>query len=109
MLLFGRMRILRLFMWEAVEYFKWGLMGYPSRNMEDFVAERGLNCANLAQLVSEKNFSIWHKHCFCNIFVKNVSPLCPYLKSHPEAKVKRPRFIALTKKVSETPIIDFVL
>jgi hypothetical protein len=31
------------------------------------------------------------------------------VKSLPEAKVKRLRLIALTKEVSETPIIDFVL
>jgi hypothetical protein len=42
-LLFGRMRILGLRIWKAVECFKWGLMGYPSRNMEDFVTESDLN------------------------------------------------------------------
>jgi hypothetical protein len=40
-----------------VECFKWGLMGHPSRNMEDFITENGLNCADLAQEGSvEKNF-----------------------------------------------------
>jgi hypothetical protein len=38
--------------------FMWDLMSHPSRNMEDFVAVNDLNCANLAQEVSEKNFSI---------------------------------------------------
>jgi hypothetical protein len=34
-------------------------MGYPSRSMEDFVAESALNHADLAQEVSvEKNFSM---------------------------------------------------
>jgi hypothetical protein len=33
MFLFG------LLIWKALEYFKWGLMGYPTKNMEDFVAE----------------------------------------------------------------------
>jgi hypothetical protein len=34
-------------------------MGYPSRNIEDFVAESDLNCADLAIVVSgEKNFSM---------------------------------------------------
>ena len=28
---------------KAMECFKWGLMSYPSRNMEDFVAESDLN------------------------------------------------------------------
>ena len=41
--------------------------------------------------------------------MKNVATFCPCLKSLPEAKVKRLRLIALTKEVSETPIIDFVL
>jgi hypothetical protein len=31
-----------------MEYFKWGLMSYPSRNMEDFVAVRDFYCADLA-------------------------------------------------------------
>jgi hypothetical protein len=34
-----------------------GLMGHPSRNMEDFVAGSNLNCFDLAQEISkEKNF-----------------------------------------------------
>ena len=41
--------------------------------------------------------------------VKNVGAFCPCLKSLPEYKVKRFQLIALTKEVSETPIIDFVL
>ena len=48
-----------------MECFKWGLMGHPSRNMEDFVAGYNLNCVDLAQEISkEKNFSMWHKECF---------------------------------------------
>jgi hypothetical protein len=42
MLLFERMWILRLWIWKAVECFKWGLMGHPSGNMEDFVARSDL-------------------------------------------------------------------
>jgi hypothetical protein len=38
-----------------------------------------------------------------------MSYFCPRLKSLPEAKVKILKLIALTKEVSETPIIDFVL
>jgi hypothetical protein len=57
MLLFGGMWLLGL--WEAVECFKLGLMSYPSRNMQDFVAEYDLNCADLAQEVSRKNFRMW--------------------------------------------------
>ena len=54
--------------------FKWGLMGYPSRNMEDFVA----GSVDLAQEISkEKNFRMWHTDCFCGILVKNVATFCP--------------------------------
>jgi hypothetical protein len=35
MLLSTRMWVLGLWIWKAVECFKWGLMDYPSRNMED--------------------------------------------------------------------------
>jgi hypothetical protein len=48
MLLFGRMWIWELWIWKAVECFNWGLMGYPGWNMEDFVTESDLNCADLA-------------------------------------------------------------
>jgi hypothetical protein len=59
MFLFGRMWIWGLWIWKAFECFKWGLMGYPRRIAEDFVAVSDLNCADLAQEVSvEKNFSM---------------------------------------------------
>ena len=81
MLLFERMWIWGLWIWKAVECFKWGLMGHPSRNMEDFVAGSDLNCVDLAQKISkEKNFRMWHKDCFCGILVKNVATFCPCLK-----------------------------
>ena len=35
-----------------MECFKWGLMGYPRRNMEDSAAVSGLNCEDWAQEVS---------------------------------------------------------
>jgi hypothetical protein len=55
MLLFGRIWILGL--WKAVGCFKWGLMGYASRNIKDIGAEGDLNCADLVQEVSvEKKF-----------------------------------------------------
>ena len=89
-------------LWKAVECFKRGLMGYPSRNMEDFVAEYDLNCVDLAQEVSvEKNFSMWPRDCSCDILVKNVAAFCPCLKSLPQAKIKRFILIALTKEVSK--------
>jgi hypothetical protein len=42
-------------------------------------------------------------------FGEECGYFCPCLKSLPEAKVKKLRLIALTKEVSEMPIIDFVL
>ena len=47
-----------------MECFNLGLMGYPSRNMEDFAAEYDLNCVDLAQEVSVKNFRMWPRDCF---------------------------------------------
>jgi hypothetical protein len=89
-----------------VECFKCGLMGHPSRNMEDFVARN--NCVDLAQEISkEKNFIMWHKDYFYGILVKNVATFCPCLKSLPEAN--RLRLISLTKEVSKKPSRDFLL
>jgi hypothetical protein len=92
-----------------VECFKWGLMGHPSRNMEDFVSGSNLNCVDLAQEISKKSFSMWHKDCFCGILVKNVATFYSCLKSLPEAKVTRLGLIALTKEVSKKPSREFVL
>ena len=50
---FGGMFILGL--WKAVEWFRWVLVGHPSRNMEDIGAVDGLNSADLTQDVSAKN------------------------------------------------------
>jgi hypothetical protein len=55
MLLFGRW-----IFWKAMKCFKWGLLSYPSRNMEDFVAESNLNCAVLAQ-------EVWRRISVCDI------------------------------------------
>jgi hypothetical protein len=59
MLLFGRMWILGLWIWKAVEYFKWGLMGYPSRNMEVVVAESDLKYVDVTFQVSVENFNVF--------------------------------------------------
>ena len=83
-----------------MECFKWGLMGHPSRNMEDFVAGSNLNCVDLAQEISKENFRMWQRDWFCGILVKNVATFCPCLSNLPEAKVKRLGLIALTKEVS---------
>ena len=64
-------------------------MDYPSRNIEDFVAESNLNCADLAQEISvKKNFSMWPRDYFCSILVSDVAAFCLCLKSLPEAKVE---------------------
>jgi hypothetical protein len=75
MLLFGKMWIGGLWIWKVVECFKWGLVGHPIRNMEYFVAESNLNCADLSQDISEENFSVWYRDCLCGILVKNVAAL----------------------------------
>jgi hypothetical protein len=54
-----------LLIWKAVEYFKWDLIGYLNRYMEDFGAETDLNCVDLVQEVSaEKNVNMWPRDCF---------------------------------------------
>jgi hypothetical protein len=55
-------------------------MGYASRNMEDFVTESGLNCADLAQEVSVENFNMWPRDYLGGILVKNVATFCPCLR-----------------------------
>lgn len=76
--------------------------------MEVFVTESDLNFADLVQEVSEENFRMFCKDCFCGILVKSVAAFCPSLKSLPEAKskVKRIRLIVLTKEVSEKLSVD---
>jgi hypothetical protein len=58
MLLFGRIWIWGHWKWKAVKCIKWGLMDYPSKNMEDFIAEGNLNCGSLALVVSVERFSV---------------------------------------------------
>ena len=84
-----------------MECFKWSLIGYPSRNIKDFIAESDLNCVDLAKEVLVENFNMWSKDCFCGFLVKNVAPFCPCLKSLPDTKAKRFRLIALSKKKSQ--------
>ena len=45
----------------------------------------------------------------CDILDKNVATFRPCLKNLLKDKVKRLKLIALTKEVSEMPILDFVL
>ena len=90
-----------------VECFKWVLMGHTSRSLEVFFAESNLNWADMGQEVSEENFSMWHRDCFCSILVKNVTAFCPCLKSLSEAKVERFILTALTKEISKNPVDTF--
>jgi hypothetical protein len=84
-------------------------MGYPSKNMEDFVSGSSLKCVDLAQEISkEKNFSMWHK-LFLWYFGEECGYFLPCLKSLSEAEVKSLRLIVLTKEVSKKPSSDFVL
>jgi hypothetical protein len=106
-LLFETMWIWGLWIWKAVECFKWCVVGHPSRNMEDFVAGSNMNLAQ--EISKEKNFRMWHKDYFCGILVKNVATFCPCLKSLSEAKVKRLRLIALSKDILKKPSREFVL
>jgi len=100
MFLFGRMWIWELWIWEAVEFFKWISMGYSSRNMEDFAADSDLNTTDPARVVSvEKSLGVCHRDCFCCNLIKNGTGVCPCLKSLPEAKVKRFILITLTQKL----------
>jgi hypothetical protein len=56
--LLGRMWIWGLWIWKAGESFKWGLMGYLSRNTDDFITESDLNSEDLIQEVSVENFNM---------------------------------------------------
>jgi hypothetical protein len=77
--------------------------------MEDFDTESDLNCVELTQEVSVENVNIWPRDCFVVFWKRMWLFFCPCLKTLPEAKVKRLWLIALTKEVSETLLIDFLL
>ena len=87
MLLFGGKWILRVWIWKAMDHFKWGLRDHLSRNMESIGTKDDLNSADLVQeVLVEKNSSMWPKDYFCDILVKNMAAFCHCLKSLPEAK-----------------------
>ena len=53
---------------------------------------------------------MWHRDLHsCDILVKNMTIFCPYLKSLPEAKVKKFEFILLVEEVSKQSSIDSVV
>ena len=63
-----------VFVWKNVDFgtldlkssgmLKWGLTGYLSRNMKDFVTECDLNCVVLTLEISVENFNMWSRDCF---------------------------------------------
>ena len=75
--LFREMQIWGLWIWKAVECFKWGLVSHSSRNLEEIGAECDLNSGDLAQKISEEkkvsDVSAWPRDYFCDILVKNVA------------------------------------
>jgi hypothetical protein len=62
---------------------------------------------DLTQDVSVENFNMWPRDCFLWYFGEECGYFWPLSESLPETKVRRLILIALTKEVSETPIIDF--
>ena len=92
-----------------MECFKWGLMGYPRRNIEEFAAVNGLNCAGGAQEVSvEKNLSVsetvsvvfWRRMWLLFAIVQTVCP---------DTKVKKFSLIALKQEVLKQPGVNSVV
>ena len=53
--------------------FKPCLMGHTSRSMKDNGADNELKCQELAQVVSEKNFSMLLRNHSCHILVKELT------------------------------------
>jgi hypothetical protein len=56
--LLERMWIWGLWIWKTMECFKWGLIQYLSRNMEDFVAVSDF------KMLEAENFSMWPRVFF---------------------------------------------
>lgn len=90
MFLFGGIwNVLRVWIRKVIRHFKHGLMGHPSRSMEESVAESKMNCRCLAQGCSwHKNINMWPRDYSYDILAKNVVAFCPSLKSLPETNVK---------------------
>lgn len=79
MILFGGMWTLGVQIRKAVESFKWGLMGHPSRSLKDSGAEDDLNCGDLDLEVSEENICMWPRECSCVILAKDMATFSPCL------------------------------
>jgi hypothetical protein len=67
-----------------------------------------LNCADLLKRFQWR-ISICSLETVLWLFGEECGYFLPLFEELPEAKVRRLRLIALTKEVSEMPIIDFVL
>lgn len=65
---------LALWVTKAVEYFKWGLKGHISRNMEESGSKSDLNCGGLAQeVLYKKNICMWLRDHSCDTLANNVA------------------------------------
>jgi hypothetical protein len=65
MLVLEGMWTLGLLIRKAVKYFKWGLTGHNSRNMEDSGTRVDLDCGGLVQEISgKKNICMWSRDHF---------------------------------------------
>ena len=60
------------FVWIGLWYFGFGKQWNTSKSMDDNGADSDLNCQELAQEVSENNFSMLLSNRFCDILVKDV-------------------------------------
>ena len=94
-LLFGGMWILKLWVIKAVECFKWGLVGHPSKNMEDSGAEGHLDWGYVRSTGSRG----FRGDRFDILPMWLLFALCP--NSLTESKVKRFGLIALAKEISK--------
>jgi hypothetical protein len=84
-------------------------MGHPSRDMEYFIAKSDFKCSDMALIVTvQQKFSMWLRHSFCSIFLKNLAVFCLCLKSSTEAREKRIILIPFAKEVSINYSRDFV-
>ena len=75
--------------------FKWGLIGYTGRDLENSDTESNIGYYGSAQDSSEKNNSKCPRDCSCDSLVKNVASFCSCPKTLPEDKLKNFELIPL--------------
>jgi hypothetical protein len=86
--------------WKAMGCFKSGFLGYPNRTMKDIGDKYDLNSGGP---VSRGFRGVCGLETFyCDILVKCVAALCPFLGSLPKAKMKKFRLVLLKKEASES-------